>query len=127
MSYVSGCDMSYVSGCDMSYVSGCDMSYVSGCDMSYVSGCRCQGVEHFIHKVINKLPDMEMSINVRDRPQSNTYERPIPVFSFSKVVGGPFPAVWLGCQTVDAFGWWRCLWKNSERCLWKILRNVSDT
>ncbi|KAK2182100.1 hypothetical protein NP493_366g01032 [Ridgeia piscesae] len=46
---------------------------------------RCQGVEHFIHKVIKKLPDMEMYINVRDWPQSSSYSRPIPVFSFSKV------------------------------------------
>ena len=30
---------------------------------------RCNGVEHFILKVIDKLPDMEMIINVHDWPQ----------------------------------------------------------
>lgn len=30
---------------------------------------RCKGVEHFILKMIDKLPDMEMRINVRDYPQ----------------------------------------------------------
>lgn len=30
---------------------------------------RCNGVEHFILKMIDKLPDMEMIINVHDYPQ----------------------------------------------------------
>ena len=30
---------------------------------------RCKGVEYFILKMIDKLPDMEMRINVRDYPQ----------------------------------------------------------
>ncbi|XP_070577537.1 protein O-glucosyltransferase 1-like [Ptychodera flava] len=46
---------------------------------------RCSGVEYFILKIINKLPDMELIINVRDYPQSPKYTDPKPVFSFSKV------------------------------------------
>ncbi|XP_074610409.1 protein O-glucosyltransferase 1-like [Acropora palmata] len=45
---------------------------------------RCKGVEHFILKMIDKLPDMEMRINVRDYPQIPKWSRPLPVFSFSK-------------------------------------------
>ncbi|OXB76008.1 UNVERIFIED_CONTAM: hypothetical protein H355_016850 [Colinus virginianus] len=46
---------------------------------------RCSGVEHFIHGIINRLPDMEMVINVRDYPQVPRWMKPIiPVFSFSK-------------------------------------------
>ena len=30
---------------------------------------RCKGVEHFILEIIDKLPDMEMRINVKDYPQ----------------------------------------------------------
>ncbi|XP_028288558.1 protein O-glucosyltransferase 1 [Parambassis ranga] len=46
---------------------------------------RCSGVEHFILEVIDRLPDMEMVINVRDYPQVPNWVQPIlPVFSFSK-------------------------------------------
>nr|XP_042115226.1 protein O-glucosyltransferase 1 isoform X1 [Peromyscus maniculatus bairdii] len=46
---------------------------------------RCSGVEHFILEVIQRLPDMEMVINVRDYPQVPKWMEPtIPVFSFSK-------------------------------------------
>ncbi|XP_068714571.1 protein O-glucosyltransferase 1-like [Montipora foliosa] len=45
---------------------------------------RCKGVEYFILKMIDKLPDMEMRINVRDYPQIPKWSRPLPVFSFSK-------------------------------------------
>ncbi|KFW82171.1 Protein O-glucosyltransferase 1, partial [Manacus vitellinus] len=46
---------------------------------------RCSGVEHFILGIINRLPDMEMVINVRDYPQAPKWMKPIiPVFSFSK-------------------------------------------
>lgn len=47
---------------------------------------RCSGVEHFLLGIINRLPDMEMVINVRDYPQVPKWMKPIiPVFSFSKV------------------------------------------
>ncbi|XP_068165503.1 protein O-glucosyltransferase 1 [Antennarius striatus] len=46
---------------------------------------RCQGVEHFILEVIDRLPDMEMVVNVRDYPQVPSWVQPtLPVFSFSK-------------------------------------------
>lgn len=68
---------------------------------------RCSGIEHFILKVIKKLPDMDLSINVHDYPQSVRWGTPLPVFSFSKVESSNFditypawtfweggPAVW---------------------------------
>ncbi|CAN9498395.1 unnamed protein product [Ophioblennius macclurei] len=46
---------------------------------------RCSGVEHFILEVIDRLPDLEMVVNVRDYPQVPHWVQPIlPVFSFSK-------------------------------------------
>ncbi|KAG7263675.1 hypothetical protein CRUP_031974 [Coryphaenoides rupestris] len=46
---------------------------------------RCSGVEHFILQVIDRLPDMEMVINVRDYPQAPGWVQPtFPVLSFSK-------------------------------------------
>ena len=53
--------------------------------------CRCSGVEHFILGLINKLPDMEMVINVRDYPQAPKWGPPFPIFSFSKVVSNTCP------------------------------------
>lgn len=47
---------------------------------------RCSGVEHFILEVIERLPDLEMVVNVRDYPQVPKWVEPtLPVFSFSKV------------------------------------------
>ncbi|XP_061571656.1 protein O-glucosyltransferase 1 [Cololabis saira] len=46
---------------------------------------RCSGVEHFILEVIDRLPDVEMVVNVRDYPQVPSWvQPPLPVFSFSK-------------------------------------------
>lgn len=46
---------------------------------------RCSGVEHFILEVIDRLPDLEMVVNVRDYPQVPKWVEPtLPVFSFSK-------------------------------------------
>ncbi|XP_059183642.1 protein O-glucosyltransferase 1 [Centropristis striata] len=46
---------------------------------------RCSGVEHFILQVIDRLPDLEMVVNVRDYPQVPSWVQPtLPVFSFSK-------------------------------------------
>lgn len=43
-------------------------------------------MEHFILEVIDRLPDLEMVVNVRDYPQVPTWVQPtLPVFSFSKV------------------------------------------
>lgn len=47
---------------------------------------RCNGVEHFILEVIDRLPDLEMVVNVRDYPQVPNWMTPaLPVLSFSKV------------------------------------------
>uniref|UniRef100_A0A8C8DP95 Protein O-glucosyltransferase 1 n=1 Tax=Oryzias sinensis TaxID=183150 RepID=A0A8C8DP95_9TELE len=46
---------------------------------------RCSGVEHFILEVIDRLPDLEMVVNVRDYPQVPNWMSPaLPVLSFSK-------------------------------------------
>ncbi|XP_057191972.1 protein O-glucosyltransferase 1 isoform X2 [Triplophysa rosa] len=46
---------------------------------------RCSGIEHFILKVIDRLPDLEVVINVRDYPQVPRWVQPVlPVLSFSK-------------------------------------------
>uniref|UniRef100_A0A8C4NU79 Glycosyl transferase CAP10 domain-containing protein n=1 Tax=Dicentrarchus labrax TaxID=13489 RepID=A0A8C4NU79_DICLA len=46
---------------------------------------RCSGVEHFILEVIDRLPDLELVVNVRDYPQVPNWVQPtLPVFSFSK-------------------------------------------
>jgi EGF-domain serine glucosyl/xylosyltransferase len=48
---------------------------------------RNKGVEHFILKIINKLPDMEFILNTHDWPYGNKWSNNIfPIFSFSKVV-----------------------------------------
>ncbi|KAG0728996.1 O-glucosyltransferase rumi [Chionoecetes opilio] len=45
---------------------------------------RCSGVEHFILKIIDKLPDMELVVNTRDWPQiHHAYGSTVPVFSFN--------------------------------------------
>ncbi|XP_037335079.2 protein O-glucosyltransferase 1 [Pungitius pungitius] len=95
---------------------------------------RCSGVEHFILEVIDRLPDLEMVVNVRDYPQVPTWVQPtLPVFSFSKTAdyqdimypawtfweGGP--AVWPIYPT--GLGRWDLmrddLKKSSARWPWK--------
>uniref|UniRef100_A0A8C1DRN5 Protein O-glucosyltransferase 1 n=1 Tax=Cyprinus carpio carpio TaxID=630221 RepID=A0A8C1DRN5_CYPCA len=54
-------------------------------EQSCMFPARCSGVEHFILKVVNRLPDMEVVINVRDYPQVPGWVQPVlPVLSFSK-------------------------------------------
>ncbi|XP_069003279.1 protein O-glucosyltransferase 1 isoform X2 [Embiotoca jacksoni] len=95
---------------------------------------RCSGVEHFILQVIDRLPDVEMVVNVRDYPQVPSWVQPtLPVFSFSKTSdyqdimypawtfweGGP--AVWPIYPT--GLGRWDLmrdeLQKSAARWLWK--------
>eukprot|EP00795_Rhopilema_esculentum_P002107 gene2107-17685_t len=45
---------------------------------------RCSGNEHFILKVIKKLPDMELVINSHDWPKVPYFDETMPVLSFSK-------------------------------------------
>uniref|UniRef100_A0A672SGI7 Glycosyl transferase CAP10 domain-containing protein n=1 Tax=Sinocyclocheilus grahami TaxID=75366 RepID=A0A672SGI7_SINGR len=54
-------------------------------EQSCMFPARCSGVEHFILKVVNRLPDLEVVINVRDYPQVPGWVQPVlPVLSFSK-------------------------------------------
>lgn len=45
---------------------------------------RCEGIEHFILKIIDKLPNSELIVNTRDWPQIVKNHLFGPVFSFSK-------------------------------------------
>lgn len=47
---------------------------------------RCSGVEHFLLKLVDDLPNMEFVVNVQDYPQAPKHSSVlIPIFSFSKV------------------------------------------
>ena len=45
---------------------------------------RCNGIEYFLKKIANELPDIEFVLNVNDHPKVSKYTQPIPLFSFSK-------------------------------------------
>jgi protein glucosyltransferase len=45
---------------------------------------RCAGIEHFIVEILDRLPDMELIINVQDYPKVPVWTKPLPVMSFSK-------------------------------------------
>ncbi|CAN7999062.1 unnamed protein product [Ixodes hexagonus] len=45
---------------------------------------RCSGVEHFLLKIVDDLPDTEFVLNTRDWPQAHKRYDPLPVLSFSK-------------------------------------------
>ena len=48
---------------------------------------RNSGVEHFLLKIAEKLPDTEFLLNTRDWPQTSAWQpKKFPIFSFSKVV-----------------------------------------
>uniref|UniRef100_A0A1A8HXC1 Protein O-glucosyltransferase 1 n=2 Tax=Nothobranchius TaxID=28779 RepID=A0A1A8HXC1_NOTKU len=54
-------------------------------DSNCMFPARCSGVEHFLLEMIDRLPDVEMVVNVRDYPQVPQWVQPsLPVFSFSK-------------------------------------------
>lgn len=70
---------------------------------------RCEGIEHFIYKAIDRLPDMDLIINVRDYPQVHKSWTPLPVLSFSKDVTQyidiTYPAwtFWCGGPAIDRY------------------------
>ncbi|VDM39040.1 unnamed protein product [Toxocara canis] len=45
---------------------------------------RCEGVEHFLLKLADSLPNLEFVLNVHDPPQIRSDRPALPVFSFSK-------------------------------------------
>ena len=45
---------------------------------------RCVGIEHFLKRIANELPNIEFVLNVNDHPKVSKYSQPIPLFSFSK-------------------------------------------
>ncbi|GIY60215.1 protein O-glucosyltransferase 1 [Caerostris darwini] len=89
---------------------------------------RCSGVEHFILKLIDKLPDMEFILNTRDWPQVNKYGKPLPVFSFSKTpqfwdIMYPAWTFWEGGPAISLYptgiGRWDILRKNINKTIEK--------
>ncbi|KAG8198008.1 hypothetical protein JTE90_001848 [Oedothorax gibbosus] len=69
---------------------------------------RCSGIEYFILKLIDKLPDMEFVVNTRDWPQVNKYNKPIPIFSFSKTsqywdITYPAWSFWAGGPAISLY------------------------
>ncbi|XP_042890891.1 O-glucosyltransferase rumi homolog [Penaeus japonicus] len=95
---------------------------------------RCSGIEHFILKIIDKLPDLEMVVNTRDWPQvDHRFGRKLPVFSFSKTstyldITYPAWTFWEGGPAIGLYpmglGRWDLLRKSlhtaSERWPWDI-------
>lgn len=48
---------------------------------------RNSGVEHFLLKLVDQLPDTEFVLNTADWPQTTSWQpNKLPIFSFSKVV-----------------------------------------
>jgi len=48
---------------------------------------RSSGIEYFILKIIDQLPDTEFVLNTADWPQTTAWQQnKLPIFSFSKVV-----------------------------------------
>ncbi|CAD6994429.1 unnamed protein product [Ceratitis capitata] len=55
-------------------------------DIECMFPARCSGIEHFLLKLVDELPDMDLVVNTRDWPQVPTGlgDRMGPIFSFSK-------------------------------------------
>ena len=70
---------------------------------------RCEGVEHFINKGINDLPDLDLVINVRDYPQVHKNWHNLPILSFSKDITQyndilyPAWTFWCGGPAIDRY------------------------
>ncbi|XP_037789982.1 LOW QUALITY PROTEIN: O-glucosyltransferase rumi homolog [Penaeus monodon] len=92
------------------------------------------GIEHFILKVIDKLPDLEMVVNTRDWPQVDyRFGKKLPVFSFSKTstyldITYPAWTFWEGGPAIGLYpmglGRWDLLRKSlrtaSEKWPWEV-------
>ncbi|XP_061402128.1 O-glucosyltransferase rumi-like [Musca vetustissima] len=71
---------------------------------------RCEGIEHFLLKLVPNLPNMDLVINTRDYPQvSGRFTREVlPVFSFSKTsdyldIMYPAWTFWAGGPAIKLF------------------------
>ncbi|EFA03548.1 O-glucosyltransferase rumi homolog [Tribolium castaneum] len=78
-------------------------------DKNCMFPARCAGIEHFLLKLLPKLPDMELIINTRDWPQIHKdYGVFGPVFSFSKTsdysdIMYPAWAFWEGGPAISLY------------------------
>ena len=92
---------------------------------------RCQGVEHFILKLLPELPDMEFLLNTRDHPMNLKWRSsdPPPIFSFSKPPSDyldiMYPA-WTFWEGGPAGTWFRVDELLSVKELFMILRFSSS-
>ncbi|XP_066601040.1 O-glucosyltransferase rumi homolog [Prorops nasuta] len=70
---------------------------------------RCAGIEHFLLKVAEKMPDMDLIVNTRDYPQSSKhFGSPLPIFSFSKTdqyydIAYPAWSFWEGGPAISLY------------------------
>ncbi|XP_044743954.1 O-glucosyltransferase rumi homolog [Chrysoperla carnea] len=84
---------------------------------------RCAGIEHFLSKIISKLPDLEIIINTRDWPQISRNMKDVgPVFSFSKTddyVDIMYPAwsFWEGGPAISIYPTGLGRWDNHRKSL----------
>jgi protein glucosyltransferase len=73
---------------------------------------RCEGVEHFLLKILHDAPNTEIVVNMNDRPLTNASD-PLPVFSFSTTPGAhsdvlcPNWAFWEGGPWLKEMPTWR--------------------
>lgn len=103
---------------------------------------RCQGIEHFILEIIDKLPNMDLIINVRDYPQVGRYfsnDQQFPILSFSKEVTSyadiiyPAWTFWSGGPALDIYpngiGRWDLirekLLKTQSKLPWTKKKNIA--
>ncbi len=90
---------------------------------------RCEGVEHFILKAIDWLPNMDLIINVRDYPQVHKSWNALPVFSFSKDITQykdvTYPAwtFWCGGPAIDRYPVGIGRWDQMRE---RIVKNAID-
>ena len=68
-------------------------------------------MEHFILKMIDKLPDMDMKINVRDYPQVRAYH-PESIFGLTKYQALGFQIPWITVFCFHAKKSWETICNN---------------
>ncbi|KAJ3654915.1 hypothetical protein Zmor_014067 [Zophobas morio] len=100
-------------------------------DKNCMFPARCDGIEHFLLKLLPKLPDTEFIINTRDWPQIHkNYGLFGPVFSFSKTkdyhdIMYPAWAFWEGGPAISLYPKGIGRWDAHRNRLGKIGNNTA--